>query len=158
MKNLRRCTPYCFSYCYGCVILNRIEIFDHKQYLNEAEWTIYRLQLKTFSGYFAEIYQEDLFFSQLYLMQMWDDVRNLSPSNARFFFFESNAFISNSRLKLAKNQANARQHPEVELYLKIIHILHPYYHLKIIGHILKNKQKNKCFYIHEIIGLITIVL
>ena len=31
-------------------------------------------------------------------------------------------------------------------YLKIIHILHP----KIIGHILENKQKNRCVYINEI--------
>ena len=39
-------------------------------------------------------------------------------------------------------------------YLKIIHILHQRYHLKIIGHILKNKQKNKCFCIDWIIRLI----
>ena len=39
-------------------------------------------------------------------------------------------------------------------YLKIIHILHPRYHPKIIGHILKNKQRNKCVCIHEIIQLI----
>ena len=39
-------------------------------------------------------------------------------------------------------------------YLKIILILHPCYHPKIIGHILKNKQKNKRVYIHEIIQLI----
>ena len=39
-------------------------------------------------------------------------------------------------------------------YLKIFHILHPRYHPKIIGHILKNKQKNKCVCIHEIIRLI----
>ena len=35
-------------------------------------------------------------------------------------------------------------------YLKIIHILHPRYHPKIIGHILKKKQKNKCACIHTI--------
>ena len=35
-------------------------------------------------------------------------------------------------------------------YLKIIHILHPRYHPKIIGHILKNEQKNKCACFHEI--------
>ena len=35
-------------------------------------------------------------------------------------------------------------------YLKIIHILHP----KIIGHILKNKQKNKFVCIHEFMRLI----
>ena len=38
-------------------------------------------------------------------------------------------------------------------YLKMIHILHPHYHPKIIEHILKNKQKNKCVFIHEIIRL-----
>ena len=39
-------------------------------------------------------------------------------------------------------------------YLKIIHTLHPWYHPKIIGHILKNKQMNKYFCTHEIIQLI----
>ena len=37
---------------------------------------------------------------------------------------------------------------------KIIGILHPLYHLKIKGHILKNKQKNKHVFIHEIMQLI----
>ena len=32
-------------------------------------------------------------------------------------FFISNTFISNARLNLAKNQANAKQHPEAELLL-----------------------------------------
>ena len=35
-------------------------------------------------------------------------------------------------------------------YLKIIHVLHPRYRPKITGRILKNKQKNKCVYIHSI--------
>ena len=39
-------------------------------------------------------------------------------------------------------------------YLKIIRILHPHYHPKIIGHILKNKEKNKFVCIHEIMRLI----
>ena len=30
-------------------------------------------------------------------------------------FFISNTFISNARLKLAKNQVNAEQHPKAEL-------------------------------------------
>ena len=30
-------------------------------------------------------------------------------------FFIGNAFISNAKLKLRKNQANAKQHPEAEL-------------------------------------------
>ena len=41
-------------------------------------------------------------------------------------------------------------------YLKPIYILYPLYPPKIIGHILKNKQKNKSFRIHEIIQLIVI--
>ena len=36
--------------------------------------------------------------------------------------------------------------------------LHPRYHPKIIGHILKNKQKNKSVCIHEIIQLIIMKL
>ena len=32
-------------------------------------------------------------------------------------FFISNTFISNARLKLAENQANAKQQPEAELLL-----------------------------------------
>ena len=36
----------------------------------------------------------------------------------------------------------------------IFHIFHPRYHPKIIEHILKNKQKNKCVCIYEIIQLI----
>ena len=32
-------------------------------------------------------------------------------------FFISNTFINNARLKLAKNQANAKQHPEAEPWL-----------------------------------------
>ena len=43
-------------------------------------------------------------------------------------------------------------------YLKIIRILHPHYHAKIIGHILQNKQKSKCVYIHEIIRLIIMTM
>ena len=55
-------------------------------------------------------------------------------------FFISNTFISNARLKLAKNPANATQYPEAEL---LLFQNYP----KIIGHILKNKQKKQvCLY------------
>ena len=43
-------------------------------------------------------------------------------------------------------------------YLKIIHILHARCHPKIIGHILKNKQNNKCVCIHEILQLIVMMI
>ena len=49
-------------------------------------------------------------------------------------FFVRITFLSNVRLKLTKNQANSRQNPEV---LKIIHIVHPRYHPKVIGYIVK---------------------
>ena len=52
-------------------------------------------------------------------------------------FFISNPFIINT---LRLNFCN----------LKIILILHPHYHPKIIGHILKNKQNNKYVCIHTI--------
>ena len=39
-------------------------------------------------------------------------------------FFIKNTFISKTRLKLAKNQANTKQHPEAELLLfRIVHII-----------------------------------
>ena len=58
-------------------------------------------------------------------------------------FFIRNTFKSNVRLKLAKTKANAKQQPEAELLLfQIIHILHIRCHSKIMGYILKNKQKN----------------
>ena len=59
--------------------------------------------------------------------------------NYNYTFFISNTFISNTRLKLAKNQAKAKQHSETELS-KIIHFHYSRYHLKIID-ILKNVQK-----------------
>ena len=39
-------------------------------------------------------------------------------------------------------------------YLRVIHILLPRYHPKIIEHILKKKQNNKCVCILEILGSI----
>ena len=60
-------------------------------------------------------------------------------------FFISNTFVSNARVILEKNQANAKQHPEAELLL-FENYSHSSFTLspKIISHILKNKQKNKC--------------
>ena len=59
--------------------------------------------------------------------------------------------MSNTSLKLVKNQANAKQHIEAKLLLfEIIHILHPRYHPKVIMHILKNRQKIKCVCIRTI--------
>ena len=52
--------------------------------------------------------------------------------------FISNTFLSNARLKLKKNQADAKQHPDVELQTKII------------GHILKSEHRNKCVCIDTI--------
>ena len=62
-------------------------------------------------------------------------------------FFISNTFISHPRLKLAKNQANAKQQPEAELSL---------YENYSLRQILKNRQNNRCICVHEIIRLIII--
>ena len=55
---------------------------------------------------------------------------------------------------LLENQTNAKQHPEAELLLfkNYLHTLSSYY--PKIGFILKNKQRNKCGCIQEIIRLI----
>ena len=56
-------------------------------------------------------------------------------------FVISNTFISNARLKLAKSQAKAKHHHEVELsLLENFSLLHPRYYPKILGDILKYVQ------------------
>ena len=66
-------------------------------------------------------------------------------------FFISNTFTSNARLKLAKIKQMLSNTLRLNFYyLKIVHILHPRYYPKIIGHILKNKQKNNCVCIYTI--------
>ena len=68
-------------------------------------------------------------------------------------FFISQNFYKQCQAEIGKkNQANAKQQSEAEFLLyEIIHIFHSRYHPKIMKHMLKNKQKNKCVCIHEII-------
>ena len=42
----------------------------------------------------------------------------------------------------------------LNFYYLEIQVIHSRYHPKKLGHILKNKQKNKCVCIHEIVRLI----
>ena len=57
-------------------------------------------------------------------------------------FFIWSTFINKTKLKLAKNQAKVKQHPELNFcYLKIVCFLHPHYHPEILGDIIKNVQK-----------------
>ena len=69
-------------------------------------------------------------------------------------FFISNTFINNARLKLAKIQANAKQHPEAELLFENYSHSSSRNHSKIIANVLRNKQKKKCVCNHEIRRLI----
>ena len=67
-------------------------------------------------------------------------------------FFINNIFISNSRLKLAKNEANAKQDPEAELKL-----FESYSHFSSTlssKNISKNNHKSKRVFSHEITRLI----
>ena len=67
----------------------------------------------------------------------------LTFRNSSYAFFYKQHFISNARLTFEKNQAKAKQHPEFSncCYLKIIRIIHPCYHPKIVEKILKDVQK-----------------
>ena len=70
-------------------------------------------------------------------------------------FFISNTFISNPRLKLTKIKQMLSNTLWLNFcYLKIIHILYPRYHPKVMVDILKNKQKDMNLCIHKIIRLI----
>ena len=71
-------------------------------------------------------------------------------------FFINNTFISNVRLKLAKNQANAKQHPGVDL------LLFENYLLSSSTLLSKSNKKyskkcatNKCVYFNEVTWLMT---
>ena len=59
---------------------------------------------------------------------------------------QSNTFISNTRLSLAKNQAKANKHPNAELF-EIVRFVHPRDHPKITCFILKKRNKQfRLFY------------
>ena len=64
---------------------------------------------------------------------------------AQLYIIHTHFFISNARLKLAKNQANAKQHSENErlLFENYIRLLHLRYYSEIIVYILKIKQKEE---------------
>ena len=68
-------------------------------------------------------------------------------------FFISNTFISNTRLKLAKNQVNGKQHSEAKLFLFEIYSHSSFTLSSEDNRTYSKKQKNKgCF--HEIMRLI----
>ena len=71
------------------------------------------------------------------------------------FFYISNTFVSNARLKLAKDQADAKHHLKVELWLSE-NYSYSSSTLSSVNNTVysKNKQKNKRTCIHVIIRLI----
>ena len=73
-----------------------------------------------------------------------------------FHAFISKTFISNPRVKLTKSQAKPNTLRLNFCYLRIIRIFHTGYHPKMIGYILKIKQKNICVCIYKVMGLIII--
>ena len=78
----------------------------------------------------------------------------------QYTFSISNAFVRNTAMKMEKKKKKQKLSNTLRLkfcYLNIICFLHlsffihPCYHRNIIGHIVKNLQKNKCFCFNEII-------
>ena len=70
------------------------------------------------------------------------------------YFFIRSTFMSSVWLNLAKNQANVKQNPKDELFLFENSSHSSCYQPKIIGYILKNKQKVRWIQTHQIIRLI----
>ena len=67
-------------------------------------------------------------------------------------FFISNTFISNTRLKLAKNQAKAKQHPEAEFLLfENYSFSSSTLSSKSNGRFSKKCTRNKCVCFNEVI-------
>ena len=87
---------------------------------------------------------------------MYSGLANISDGGfyGNTSFFISNIFINNANLKLAKNQANAKDHLEAELLLFENYLSSSSTFLSKNNRTIKNKQKNKCACIHEIILVI----
>ena len=77
-----------------------------------------------------------------------------SLSNTRFFYKQH--FYNQRQAEIGKKikQMLSNTLRWNFCYLRIIYILHPRYHPNIIRYILKNKQRNMCICIHELIRLI----
>ena len=58
-----------------------------------------------------------IFFLCIIISFLLSNRHLLEVINKNTAFFISNIFVSNTKLKLARNQANAKQHPESELLL-----------------------------------------
>ena len=89
-------------------------------------------------------------------MLMYSGLANISDGGfyGNTSFFISNIYINNGNLKLAKNQANAKDHLEAELLLFENYLSSSSTVLSKNNRTIKNKQKNKCACIHEIILVI----
>ena len=113
--------------------------------------------MNIWSLFSADRYKFDPFPANIYLFK-----RNNRSTKKRCeicsklthtLIFISNTFISNARLKLEKNQANAKQHPEAELFLFEKYSVFSSTLLSKNRIYSKNKQKNDCLF-HDILQLI----
>ena len=75
----------------------------------------------------------------------------MSKSSTRFYYKQY--FYNQRQAKIDKNikQMLSNTLKLNFCYLKIIHILHPLYYPKIVGHILNNTQKNMSVCMHKIL-------
>ena len=68
-----------------------------------------------------------------------ENINNFEGWGLTLYAFLSNTFTSNVRLKLGKDQTNAKQHPEAELLLFENYLLSSSTLSEVIGNILKSK-------------------
>ena len=65
-------------------------------------------------------------------------------------FFNKQHFYKQRQAEIGKNKQMLSNTLRLNFsYFKIIHILRPRYHTKVIGHILQIKQKSKCVFTRE---------
>ena len=87
----------------------------------------------------------------------WGNFRIFQFASAIHAFFYKQHFYKQRQIEIGKKSSKCWATPWGwnSAIWKLLSF-HPRYYLKIIGYLLKNKQKNKCVFIHEIIGLIKI--
>ena len=102
LKSLRASNPnkLVFSHLNINSIRNKLEMLSDRIKL-KAKYTVWKWKVPVFWFFLVRIFPH----------------LNWIRRDTKYTPFISNTFISNARLKLAKNQADTYQHPEVELLL-----------------------------------------
>ena len=112
---------YCFQFSWETLLSLLLVLFTHPQFQMDLDLIPKTFTYSLFTVFI--IYTHDnsnsatIIFCFLHIFICRQSPQTKKTISDIHAFFISNIFISNARLKSAKNQANAKQHSEAELLL-----------------------------------------